>query len=62
MQQKLSTGVNSVRPNVTLLMQPPESASRHKAILTIAKKNNISYAEAQFRQATRIAQSQARKR
>lgn len=58
----LVKGPGSIRKNVIELMKGVESASRHKAILTIAKKYNISYEDAQFRQAQRIAQSQARKR
>ena len=58
----LSTGVGTVRSNVAQLMKPPRSQSRKKAILTLARKSNITRADAQFRQAIRIAQSQARKR
>lgn len=51
-----------MRKNVTELMQAPQSQSRRKAIVTIAKKNNISLKDAQFKQAIAIAKSQARKR
>lgn len=52
----LSTGVNSIRKNVSELMgNPIQSAARKKAILTIAKKNNISIKEAQFKQALAIS-------
>lgn len=56
----LQKGLGTVRSNVSVLMQPPVSQARKKAISTIAKKNNISRQDAQFRQATRIAQTQAR--
>lgn len=58
----LGKGVNSIRKNVAELMSSVESQSRHKAIMTIAKNNNISYEDAQYKQAIRIAQSQARKK
>lgn len=58
----LKKGSNTVRYNVAELMQPPQSASRKKAIATIARRNNISLKEAQFLQAQRIAQAQARKK
>lgn len=58
--QQLKKGLGTVRSNVAILMQPIRSQSRKKAISTIAKNNNISRQDAQFRQATRIAQSQAR--
>lgn len=51
-----------IRAKVTDLMTSPvRSAARKKAILTIAKKHNISRKDAQFRQSIRIAQSQVRK-
>jgi len=58
----LSTGPNSIRKNVSELMNKPKSASRKKAIVTIAKKYNISRKEAQFRQAKAIALAQSRKK
>lgn len=58
----LAKGPNSIRRNVNELMKGVESSSRHKAIMTIAKKHNISYDDAMFQQAQRIAQSQARKK
>ena len=58
----LDKGLNSIRKNVAELMQPVLSQARKKAILTIARKNNISLEEAQYKQALRIAQSQARKK
>lgn len=57
----LLKGPNTIRNNVSELMNPVQNKARHRAILTIAKINNISYKEAQFRQASRIAQSQARR-
>ena len=58
----LSKGPGTIRKNVQELMNPPQSAARKKAILTIAKKHNIPRRDAQFRQAVKIAQVQARKR
>lgn len=57
----LLTGPNSVRKNVQELMGKVQSSSRLKAINTIAKKNNISRSEAQFRQALKISERMARK-
>lgn len=59
---KLAKGPGTVRQNVSVLMQPARSMARKKAILTIAKTRNVSRADAQFIQARRIAQSQARKK
>jgi len=58
----LKKGPGTMRGNVAALMQPARSPSRKKAIITIAKKNNISRSEAQWKQSVRIAQSQARKK
>ena len=59
----LKKGSGSIRYNVGELMnQPIQSASRRKAILTIAKKNGISVQEARFRQAKAIAISQSKKK
>lgn len=52
---------NGIRGNVQTLMSSVDSNSRHKAIITIARKNNISYEEAQFKQALRISQKINRK-
>jgi hypothetical protein len=52
---------NGIRGNVKELMGDVLSPIRHKAILTIAKKNNISYEEAQYKQSLRIAKSINRK-
>lgn len=57
----LQSGINSLRSNITILMQPPVSRPRKKAIHTIARKNNISNPDAQFRQARHIAEYYARK-
>lgn len=57
----LSKGPGTIRANVAQLMTPAKSKSRKKAILTLAKKHNISRGDAQFRQAVAIARSQARK-
>jgi len=59
---KLLTGPGTVRANVAALMQPIKFAPRKKAIITLAKKHNISRADAQFKQSVAIARSQARKK
>lgn len=59
---KLLTGPSTIRRNVAALMQPPQSAPRKKAIITLAKKHNISRADAQFRQSLAIAKTLARKK
>lgn len=56
----LLKGPGTIRQNVKELMNVPQSAARKKAILTIARKHNIPYAEAQYRQAVQIAKKQAR--
>ena len=59
----LKTGVKNMRSNFNILVNKPvESEARHRAILTIAKKNGITYDQAVERQAIRIIQSQARKK
>lgn len=58
----LLTGPNTIRANVGELMKSVQSPSRKKAILTIAKKNNIPMKEAQFRQALAISRTQAQKK
>jgi esterase/lipase superfamily enzyme len=58
----LKKGTGSMQANMTELMTNIDSASRRKAIMTIAKKNNISFEEAQYRQAQRISESQLRKK
>lgn len=60
--EPLLTGPNSVRSNVNTLMQPVLSPARKKAIMTLAKKHNISLQDAQYHQAIRISQAQARKK
>ncbi len=57
----LLTGTGNIRKNVQELMKTPQSVARKRAINSIAKKNNVSASEAQFRQAIAIAKSQARK-
>lgn len=59
---QLLKGTGNIRKNVATLMQPPRSASRKKAILTIAKTHNISRKDAQFKQAVKIAQVHGRKK
>jgi hypothetical protein len=59
----LKKGPGSIRYNVNELTKNPiQSPARKKAIVTLAKKHNISLQEAQFRQAKTIAIAQARKR
>ena len=58
----LSKGLSSIRGNMQELMTNIESAGRRKAIVTLARKHNISFEDAQFRQAKAIALSQARKK
>lgn len=58
----LQTGPNSIRKNVATLMKPVQSQARKKAIITIAKKNNIPKKQAQFAQAKAIAIKQFRKK
>lgn len=43
-------------------MKPVENPSRERAIRTLMKKHNISHQEAQYRQAYKISQKQARSR
>lgn len=61
MQAAIKPGTGNIRSNVNVLMQPPVSQPRKKAIITIARKNNISRPDAQFRQAIHIAEYYARK-
>lgn len=58
----LFKGPNTIRKNVAELMKPVQSPARRKAIVTIAKKHNVSKPEAQFKQALSISRSQARKK
>jgi hypothetical protein len=57
----LTKGQGTIRANVTELMGKVQSQSRMKAISTIARKNNISIKDAQFRQAVAISKSLNRK-
>lgn len=50
----------TIRENVQSLMTGKVGKARQKAILTIAKKNNISRDSARFRQAIRISQRKSR--
>lgn len=61
LKNALTPGTGAIRNNVQVLMQPPVSRPRKKAIHTIAKKNNISKEDAQFRQAIHIAEYYAKK-
>lgn len=47
----------SIRTQVAQLMGTVKSKARKKAIITIAKKHNITRTDAQFRQAISIAKS-----
>lgn len=59
----LIKGAGSFRRNVKELMTAPvQSASRKKAINTIAKTRNVSREDARFIQAQGIAKSQMRKK
>lgn len=57
----LKKGPENMQSNYNELMTNVDSPARRRAIETIAKKNNISFAEAQHRQALHIIQSQAKK-
>ena len=62
MPSNLKKGIGTIRPNVQQLVNlPVVSPARRKAIMTLAKKHNISFTEAQFRQAVAIAKGQSRK-
>jgi hypothetical protein len=52
---------NGIRENTKTLMSSVDTPARHKAILTIMKKHNMSYDEALFHQSMRISQSINRK-
>lgn len=58
----LKKGTENMRANYDELMTNVNSPARQKAILTLAKKHNISIQEATHRQALRIIQSQANKK
>lgn len=58
----LAKGKGTIRANVNELMKGVQSPARAKAIATLARKYGISKKEAMFKQATRIAQAQARKK
>ncbi len=62
MKKTLKNGPGSYNSNVNLLMGKVESAGRHKAILTLAKKMNVSYEDAQAYQAKKIAESRLNKK
>lgn len=51
----LAKGEGSMQANMKELMSNIESAGRRKAIATLAKKHNISFSEAQYRQSQAIA-------
>lgn len=52
----------SIRDRVTSLMTNPiRSQARKKGLVTLAKRQNLTLADAKFKQAIRIAQSQNRK-
>lgn len=59
----LTKGPNTIRKNMAELVgQPVMSPARHKALLTIAKKHNITYDQAKYKQALAISKFQARKK
>lgn len=51
----------SITQNVSSLMFGRVGPTRQKAIITLAKRRNITRDEARFHQAVRIAQSTSRK-
>lgn len=51
-----------MKKNYDELMQNIESPGRLKGIETLMKKHNITFEEAQHRQALRIVESQARRK
>ncbi len=58
----LLKGAENIRKNITeLTTQPIQSASRRKAIKTLAKRKGISFKEARFRQALAISKQYAKK-
>ncbi len=57
----LQQGPQNYRKNIRELMKPVQSLARRKAIATLARKRNISKAEAQAIQARAIARTQAQK-
>lgn len=57
----LKKGPANMQSNYDELMANVDSPGRRKAIETLAKKHNITFQEAQHRQALRIIESQARK-
>lgn len=62
MPPMLQKGIGTIRNNVTTLMSNPvRSQARKKAILTIAKRRNISQKDAMFVNATAIAKNMANK-
>lgn len=61
MNSPLAKGPGTIRANVARLMAPAKSQPRKKAILTLAKKHNISAADAQFKQSLAISRTLARK-
>ena len=58
----LKKGPTSIRSNMKELMTNIESEGRRKAIATLAKKHNISFADAQFRQAQAISLKKSREK
>jgi hypothetical protein len=58
----LKKGLKNANKNFAELMGGVESSSRHKAILTIAKRKRISYNQAKEYQANKIVQSLAFKK
>jgi len=61
-KQTLKRGPGSMQHNMVLLSAPVESAARHKGILTLMEKHNLSYEDAQLYQAQRIAESRLKKK
>lgn len=58
----LAKGPGSMRANMKELVSNIQSPARRKAITTIAKKYNISFSQAQYRQAEAISRRQLQKK
>lgn len=58
----LKKGVENMNANYNELMANVNSPARKKAILTLAKKHNISIAEATHRQSLQIIQRMAQQK
>ncbi len=57
----LKNGPNAMRSNYNELMANVDSPARHKQIMSIAKKHNITYDAAKHKQALAIIKSKAQR-